>query len=398
MKILHVEDHFFPSAGYQINLLTKYMSLKGHEINILCSKPKNNNSHLESFFNMQNIDDLDAKLKLKYGIVVHRVDTLFNYSGRMWLKINLKKFITDLNPDIIFAHGNDTLTSMRLIQNIHRLKVPIISDSHMLLMASKNKFAKIYRLIYKQLITKKIIKNSIFVIKTQENDYVNDYLGVPKKLTPYISFGTDPNLFKPSKINKKNFRKKNMLMEDDKILVYAGKIDADKGSHLLAEAVKCKFEKRLVIIIVGNFPENKYGKDVKDLFISSENKILFFPTQNYVDLPYYYQVSDYAVYPKQSSLSFFDVQAVGLPVIAEDNDLNKTRINQNNGILFKQNNSDDLRNAIGKLLYLENDSEDSISKNIRNTIIKKYDYDIITDQYLSKIKEQIKIFGGKIEN
>ena len=52
MRILHIEDYFFPTAGYQINLLSKYMSMKGHEVHILASKPTKKIMNQKRFFLM----------------------------------------------------------------------------------------------------------------------------------------------------------------------------------------------------------------------------------------------------------------------------------------------------------------------------------------------------------
>lgn len=38
MKIVHVEDFFHPDAGYQINILPKYMAKMGHEVVVITSE------------------------------------------------------------------------------------------------------------------------------------------------------------------------------------------------------------------------------------------------------------------------------------------------------------------------------------------------------------------------
>lgn len=38
MRIVHIEDFFHPNAGYQINILPKYMVKQGHSVTIVTSE------------------------------------------------------------------------------------------------------------------------------------------------------------------------------------------------------------------------------------------------------------------------------------------------------------------------------------------------------------------------
>ena len=396
MRIIHVEDYFFPRAGYQINLLSKYMARKGHEVHIITSKPKPKNTDLNAFFSA-NYAKEDAVFEKNHNVKIYRYNSLFEYSGRLWISVNLTKKIIGLNPDVIFAHGNDTLTSMRITLRYKKLKTPLVLDSHMLRMASKNKFASLFRFFYRVFITPSIIKNKIPVIRTQESNYVNNDLKIPENLTPHISFGSDVQLFSIDNKKKHEFRARNKIADDVKILVYAGKMIQDKGVDLLLNALEKVSDEKLVLLLVGNIPNSAYGELLKKLIENLNITTLRYPTQSYENLAYYFKISDFAVFPKQSSLTFFEAQSAGLPVILEDNAINKKRIHNENGRLFERESTEDLQRAISYYIDLSKEQLLTMSEKIRKHIVENYDYSLITDEYLN-IMEKLIECEGKYEN
>ena len=55
MKIVHIEDFFHPEAGYQINILPKYMVRAGHEVTIITSEADKAAKQLTGFFGTDGI-------------------------------------------------------------------------------------------------------------------------------------------------------------------------------------------------------------------------------------------------------------------------------------------------------------------------------------------------------
>ena len=70
-------------------------------------------------------------------------------SGRAVFTDRLRKTVDNLKPDILYVHGNDTLSAMYFIARLGKLNYALISDSHMLEMASKNKFNYLFRQFYR---------------------------------------------------------------------------------------------------------------------------------------------------------------------------------------------------------------------------------------------------------
>jgi glycosyltransferase involved in cell wall biosynthesis len=394
MRIIHIEDFFHPDAGYQVNVLSKYQVRKGYEVTIMSSEMSKIPDRLKSFFGYSDIQDRDRDFTIRTSVNVIRVPILFFYSGRAIYTFKLFKLVNKLKPDIIFVHGNDSFAGIIYTFLSSRLKYPVIMDNHMLEMATSNKFHKLYRWFYRKTISPIIVKNEITIIRMVNDDFIISNLGIPLRLTPVISFGTDLMQFHPDENQRHSVRKKYNIDFTDFVVLYMGKLSEDKGVLLLANACKEKFKssKKITIVVVGNVA-TEYGKQVEETLISSENKVLRFPTQKYQDLPDFYLLSDLVVFPKQCSLSFFDAQACGIPVIAEDNSINSSRMRSRNGLLFRSADESALREKIQAMAAFS-DSEILQMKQASLNYIdhNKLDYEIIAEEYNQLIEQTITAF------
>lgn len=397
MKIVNIEDYFHPDAGYQVNILSKYLASFGHEVVIVAAEMDKMPKNLTSFFGTANIKERDLEFFKKYNVKIIRFPLIGYYSGRAIYKYGFNKFIHSLNPDIVYSHGNDTLVSMLEILLYKRNRYDLILDSHMLEMASKNKLRNIYYRIYRKILTPIIIKNSLTIIRTQHSDYVNKKFGIPLTQCPVITFGSDLILFKKNKNNKTDFRLKNDINVNDKIFIYAGKLDESKGGLFLANSIREKIssEKDPVFIIIGNYVGD-YGSKVKEVLLQSENRVILLPAQKYIDLAYYYQIADFAMFPKQCSLSFYDVQAVGLPVICEKNEINNDRLEHGNGYIFDSNNISSFRRNIINALEMSNAEYETMSSLSESYICNNFNYYDKAREYENAIVNSItNRFEGK---
>lgn len=396
MNIVHIEDFFHPEAGYQLNVLAKYMALKGHKVTILTSELEKIPEYLISFFGKEDIYAKDSAYMSATGVKIVRLPIIKYLSGRTIWRHNLDNVLTAVKPDIVFVHGNDTLSGIKYISKLGKLPFALISDSHMLLMASKNPLSKLFQLWYRLCITPRIKKYNLTIIRTQNDDYVERYLGIPLSQCPYIPLGSDLLLFRADAENRKSFRIQYSINEEDFVIIYAGKLDESKGGKLLAEAFleTLPVSKSIVLLVVGN-AVGEYGNEIEALFGKSQNKILRFPTQTYANLPPFYQAADLAVFPKQCSLSFYDTQACGLPVIAECNNINQDRLSHQNGITFEPGSISDFRAKLADMINMNSDNYKQLSANSRRYIADNYNYSYICDKYIDYIEKEYKKQKGE---
>lgn len=391
MKIVHVQDIFHPEAGYQENVVAKYNALAGNEVTVIASEIEKVPDNIISFFGKDNIKEKDEKYTKETGARIIRVPVYKYISGRAIYKEKVFKIIDKLEPDILFIHGNDTYIGMRYILKLNKLKYPVIYDNHMVDVASHNKLRNLYYMAYKYIFAKILIKNKVTVIRTENDDFVQNRLGVPQYLSPVIQFGSDLLLFKKDDIKRDALRKELGIPQDTFLAIYAGKLDEYKGGLFLAEAIEKKLcsKKDIRFMIIGNFV-GEYGAKVKKRMTSSENKIYFLPTQKYIELPQYYQISDCMVMPKECSTTFFDAQACGLPCIAENSiQINVDRLSQDNGFCYKSGDIDDFRNKIKKIADLNMREYKIISENAIEYVKKNYNYAHIVDRLNNEMNKQI---------
>lgn len=383
MKIINVEDYFIPDAGYQINIMPKYLAKFGHEVYIVTSTVEGIHKPAADFFGIDHINERDKRYTEQTGVKIIRVPpfTTKVISGRMIQSKALFKTVNNLKPDVVYVHGNDSLTGMRYLSNPQR-NYALVTDSHMLGMATQNRLNKTYYWLYRKMITPKIIRNHIPVIRTQDDPFVEKCLGIPLAQAPWISYGSDTMLFHPDAEAKKSFRAEHGISEDDFVVVYTGKLDEAKGGKLLAQAFKEKFKtkKNVVLVAVGS-TSGEYGKEVEQFFSESENRIIRFPTQKYSDLAQFYQAADLSVFAKQCSLSFYDAQACGLPVLSEDNNINVDRCSHGNGWNFKSDDVQDFRAKIEDAVNMNQNEYKKVSDCAYRFIIENYNYEDKAREY-----------------
>jgi glycosyltransferase involved in cell wall biosynthesis len=393
IKILHWDEMFHPSFGYQINVLPKFQARQGHEVVIVTSEDIKNHPTFLGFGNKENIEQEDKLYSKKYGIKIIRLPIHRVVSGRVIYKKGYLERIKALKPDVIMCHTNDTLSAIRIARKHKSLNIPVVFDNHMLEMASRNPLSGLFRFYFRLFVAPIIKKNKWVVIRTQDDNYVNRCLGIPESQTPFISFGSDTTLFHPDRNVRNDFRKRHDLKQNDFVIVYTGKLDEAKGGMLLAQAFKEKFKtaKNIVLVVVGN-TNGEYGQKVDQMFAKCKNRVLRFPTQKYVDLAKFYQAADLLVFPKQCSLSFYDAQACGLPVISEDNNINIARLQHDNGFNFKADDIDDFRNKIISSIEMDELDFKQVGKNAYEFVNSNYNYKDIAQQYTDILIKEVKKF------
>ena len=159
---------------------------------------------------------------------------------------------------------------------------------------------------------------------------------------------------------------------------------------MLAETFKEKFDVPVTLVCVGSPPDNDYGREVQRILDSSKNRVIMFPTQKYMELAPFYQMADLSIFPKQCSMSFYDAQACGLPVVSESNNVNSDRCSHQNGDNFEPGSVEDFRAKIMKFASMSKDERDQYKKNSRAFVEAGYDYADIARQYTEYLKKSIR--------
>ncbi|MEI8364735.1 MAG: glycosyltransferase family 4 protein [archaeon] len=192
----------------------------------------------------------------------------------------------------------------------------------------------------------KCYKNSDHIIftGTYDKDFEKD-LKDSNILYTVISNGIDTTKYK-KKTNKNELLKKYKLSNKKKVL-YVGRYSPDKNIETLL--IACKDIKNYELLVVGHQEiKNKLSK----YFIN--NNIIYMGPRNQDELIDIYSISDVLVLPsliELESLVFLEAISCSLPIIISDSILNKTSQHmQNNGLIFKSKDPNDLTKKINSIL------------------------------------------------
>ena len=128
-----------------------------------------------------------------------------------------------------------------------------------------------------------------------------------------------------SQEDQKKLKKKLNIPEDNKVIIYTGRIVKEKGILELLKAYEKLEDKNVTLLIIGsaNFGEEtktSYEKLVYDMIEKSNKSIIFTGFINQPELYKYYNIADIAVMPSlfqdPAPLVCIETQATGTPLIA----------------------------------------------------------------------------------
>lgn len=365
MRIIHVEDYFDPTAGYQINELLMASDPLKDETIIITSYD------LSPFHKKYNkVDDL--KFEDKYNVKIIRLKSLLKLSSRIILKKMWKK-IDSLSPDLVFLHGIGDFKDLLLYKK--KKSYTIVRDCHMSWVASKNPFRHIYYRVYKILFSRHINNGEkikiVYALGDEEKEYLNK-LGIKNDKIGSLKHGyNEKNMFYDN-VERKTLRNAIGVNNNEVLISYIGKFDSQKRpdyifdivskmmikNEIINEGVKLKF------LFVG--PKDtqyfKLFKDKVDKFIFKKDVIIF-DAIPFKDLYKYYSATDICIFPKQASLSSIHAQICYTPVIMESMTSNKERVLSRNN-LYSEDNIDEAADILTRIVNNLSIEVEELKKNL----------------------------------
>ena len=208
------------------------------------------------------------------------------------------------------------------------------------------------------------------------------------------------DLKKFSKLNNTlidEVKKEFNIKQDDKIILYTGRIVREKGiSELIAAYSLLSYNKNLKLLIVGdiNSQNKKHMQYYEEILASanmSKNKIIFTGKKDYADIPIYYSMADVGVVPsiceEGFALTVVENMALGNKLVISDSGGMVELVDDNTATIVKRDEN-----------YVSN-----LSKAIESAIADKRDVELIKQQaqkysneiYCKKFHELLK---GEIYN
>lgn len=252
---------------------------------------------------------------------------------------------------------------------------------------------------------KKIFKNSIqklsFLIIKNRLDYVLVPGEKSKKyFEEYLKYPSNKirNVINTSIINEKNkknsIRKKYGIDNEKKVILYFGRIVKFKGLDILIKAFNNMTNTENTYLLVCG--DGEFKKDCLNLVDKRNNNIIFTGKINSNERYDYFFESDIFVLPSRNDngtieawgLTVAEAMDLGLACVISDmvgcsDELVK---NNMNGLIFESENYIELSE---KLDYIVNNNEfrDEIVDNAHKTIENKYNYEKMSESFLSIFDE-----------
>ena len=154
-----------------------------------------------------------------------------------------------------------------------------------------------------------------------EKSALAELYGVPPDRVEVVPPGVDLSLFRP--VERREARRRLGLRDEEKALVYVGRIDAIKGIELLLHTVAIMQDKYAlkVFIVGGGRQERREMEGLKELGrdLGLEEQVAFTGRVEQEELPVYYSGADVCVVPshyESFGLAALEAMACGTPVVA----------------------------------------------------------------------------------
>ncbi|TSC90057.1 MAG: group 1 glycosyl transferase [Parcubacteria group bacterium Gr01-1014_2] len=202
--------------------------------------------------------------------------------------------------------------------------------------------------------------------------------------------GVDTNFFTPPDKNGKDRRFKDINLNGKIVFTFAGAIDYRKGIHLILESLKGVLTKlpNSFLIIAGN---GEYEKEIDDLMekLGLKNYVLRVSWLNQLELKELLSVSDIFLYPslsfkgweEQFGYSMAEASLMELPIISTRSGSIEEVVKDNHtGILIKQENTEELKNAMIKLGN-DQDLRNLLGKEGREYIVQNFSHEVVANKF-----------------
>ena len=154
-----------------------------------------------------------------------------------------------------------------------------------------------------------------------------------------------------------NLKQKLNISESQKVIGYVGRFIEEKGIKDLVRAF-LKLDLEAVLIFIGDGPLRNYLEEIS----KNHKNIIVLPAQKSEDLAYYYKLMDVLVLPSKTTKSWkeqygrvlIEAMACGTKLIGSNSGAIPEVIDDC-GTIFKEGDTDDLKNSLIKELNIKRD-------------------------------------------
>lgn len=297
---------------------------------------------------------------------------------------NLYRVLKRNKPSVVHSHGTRPIFIGSLVARLALVPRVLVTvhNSHKLMSLDGENRTKIHLLILSIFfhITGFALSNRIiYVARCLRDDFFKQIAFIPflagwlNKKSLVIHNSVDSEFFQ-NKNNKSQFKKQLDLPEDVITIGTVGRLDPNKGIHLLLPAVKSLIDKnnRVVLMVIGD------GYFMQELKFLAENlgiskEVVFFGHRD--DLLEFYNAMDIFVISSFSEglpLVLLEAMACKVPVVVTDvGAIGEVVDNNTSGIVVPNNSSNELEKGISILLR-NSDLREEIALSGQHVVVSRF--------------------------
>lgn len=382
MRIVHVVDYLMPGLGYQEMLLPVWNARHGHETHVVTSdRYAPAPDYKYTFAPILGPRLVGTGSTSIEGVSVHRLRTLFEWQGRVWLDA-LVRSVDALSPDAIFMHGTSCTSAFRLARWARRYRVPMVMDNHMTFSSQRRTLAaRLYYAALRQGTRRQLMPAAYrFLGVAQECcDFLASIQGVPRECIELLPLGVDTTVFRPDPAAAAAFRARLGVPGEARLILQSGKITPDKGADLLAVATAPLMaqDRSLRLVLLGGGAPEFLGRITDTLSAHGvADRLIVHPFVPAAELAGAFSAANLCVFAKAASLSCLEAAACGAAVLMNDMPICRWRAEMGVGATFTNGDATDLRRRIAEFLS-DASLRDRTGSRARASVVSHFSYDAV---------------------
>jgi len=299
--------------------------------------------------------------------------------------------------DIVHTHEWRSIPNIYLWRNSRKFGVPYVIQAHGAAepkVAARNTGHVLSQVLFDYSVGRRIANSASRVIAYHETEAAQ-YLsqGVSANRIVYMPNGID--LSEYGNLPERGcFRERTGISEDERIILYLGRLNRIKGIDILVSAFaksECRSQSRLVI--AGPDDGARSALETQILQLGLKDRIIFTgiltgkdKLQAYIDADVYVLPSRYEAF----SLTIFEALACGIPVIVSDRCGASRIVREGNAGCIVQPNDVEMSMAIDRLIG-DNHLRGVLGKNGQRLVRENYSWETVArkleDVYSQVIRE-----------
>jgi glycosyltransferase involved in cell wall biosynthesis len=217
------------------------------------------------------------------------------------------------------------------------------------------------------------------------------HYGMQKKKVEIMHLGVDMDYFHPIRSTmhreeRETIRASLDLDSRDIVCIYTGKMTEEKNALLLAQAINRVREmgKRYSAVFIGNGVQRERTRAMPHC------RVLDFT--HFSKLAAYYRASEIGVWTGNESTSQLDAAACSIPIVISDAVTYREHVD-GNGLVFQQNNLDDL---VRKLCELQSaETRGRLGRHGAEKMRRDFSWDCVAKRRLAHYREALGKPGGR---